>query len=131
MKHLAAVDIGNSTTEVCLAEELEYGKIRFISSASTFTTGIKGSTDNVTGILAALTQAAAIAGINIADLNIIRINEAAPVIGGVAMQTITRTIVTESSMLGHNPKTPAGFGTARGKTLSIENISKLKNTDLP
>lgn len=36
----------------------------------------------------------------------IRINEATPVIGDVAMETITETIITESTMIGHNPKTP-------------------------
>ena len=31
------------------------------------------------------------------------INEATPVIGDVAMETITETIITESTMIGHNP----------------------------
>lgn len=43
-------------------------------------------------------------------LNLVRLNEAAPVIGDTAMETITETIITESSMIGHNPSTPAGAG---------------------
>ncbi len=47
-------------------------------------------------------------GINVSDISLIRINEATPVIGDVAMETITETIITESTMIGHNPKTPGG-----------------------
>ena len=54
MKTLAAVDIGNSTTEVCIAEERDDGQIRFLAGASADTTGLKGTTQNVTGILTAL-----------------------------------------------------------------------------
>ena len=43
-------------------------------------------------------------------LDLVRLNEAAPVIGDTAMETITETIITESSMIGHNPATPAGAG---------------------
>ena len=31
-------------------------------------------------------------------------------IGDVAMETITETIITESTMIGHNPQTPGGVG---------------------
>jgi len=125
MKILAAVDIGNSTTEVCLAEESESGKIRFLSGASIFTTGLKGTADNVTGILSALEEAAKTAGLTqgYKQITSIRINEAAPVIGGAAMETLTQTVITESSMLGHNPKTPAGYGTGYGKTINIGNLN--------
>ena len=123
MKTLAAVDIGNSTTEVCLAEENDLGKIRFLSSASVLTTGLKGTVHNITGIISALKEAATLAKLNIIDISHIRINEAAPVIGGAAMETLTQTIVTESSMLGHNPKTPAGMGTGYGKTINIQNLN--------
>ena len=44
------------------------------------------------------------------ELSMVRINEAAPVIGDVAMETITETIITESTMIGHNPTTPGGAG---------------------
>ena len=124
MKHIAAVDIGNSTTEVCLARQSDNGEIKFLASASVFTTGLKGTIDNVAGILNALEQATAKAAIQISDLSIIRINEAAPVIGGAAMETITKTVVTESSMLGHNPKTPAGFGAKCGESIRIEYLDK-------
>jgi len=124
MKLIAAVDIGNSTTEVCIAAQDDKGKIRFLSEGSTFTTGLKGTIDNVTGVLGVLDETVTTAGIKISDLSLIRINEAVPVIGGAAMETLTRTIVTESSMIGHNPKTPAGFGTAAGETVRIENLSR-------
>ena len=124
MKILAAVDIGNSTTEVTIAEENDAGRIRFLSGGSVFTTGLKGTVSNVTGILTALEEAAAYIGINIRQISHIRVNEAAPVIGGAAMETLTQTIVTESSMLGHNPKTPAGVGTGYGKTIKIENLNR-------
>ena len=38
------------------------------------------------------------------------LNEATPVISGLAMETITETIITESTMIGHNPTTPGGEG---------------------
>jgi len=122
VKILAAVDIGNSTTEVCLAQENDLGKIRFLSSAFVLTTGLKGTAHNVTGIMSALKEAATQAKKDITDISHIRINEAAPVIGGAAMETLSQTIVTESSMLGHNPKTPAGIGTGYGKTINIQNL---------
>ena len=55
-----------------------------------------------------------------------RLNEAAPVIGDTAMETITETIITESSMIGHNPSTPAGAGEAVGELIFLENIWKGK-----
>jgi len=126
MKILAAVDIGNSTTEVCLAEENESGKIRFLSGSAVFTTGLKATADNVTGILSALEEAAATAKLTLSEISHIRINEAAPVIGGAAMETLTQTVVTESSMLGHNPKTPAGYGTGVGKTINIQHLNRAR-----
>ncbi|MCS6036981.1 hypothetical protein LNQ52_14710 [Klebsiella pneumoniae subsp. pneumoniae] len=39
-------------------------------------------------------QAAKAAGIQLSDISLIRINEATPVIGDVAMETITETIIT-------------------------------------
>lgn len=58
------------------------------------------------------------------DIDLIRLNEAAPVIGDTAMETLTETIITDSSMIGHNPSTPAGAGQAVGEILLIENISR-------
>ncbi|MDQ9824582.1 hypothetical protein RFZ44_14770, partial [Acinetobacter sp. 163] len=59
-------------------------------------------------------------------LDLVRLNEAAPVIGDTAMETITETIITESSMIGHNPSTPAGAGEAAGYLIHLENIWKGK-----
>ena len=38
------------------------------------------------------------------------------------METITETIITESSMIGHNPSTPAGAGQAAGILISLEHL---------
>lgn len=124
MKWIAGVDIGNSTTEVCLATLSEDGKLVFQSSAMTGTTGTKGTVENVTGIIMALGEATRKSGISVSDLAIIRLNKAAPVIGDTAMETITETIITESSMIGHNPSTPSGAGIGVGKTLFARNLTK-------
>jgi len=124
MKFIAAVDIGNSTTEVCVAAVDESGKLRFLAESSAFTTGVKGTIDNVVGILGVLEEACAKAELKVADLSLIRLNEANPVVDGTAVETLTQTIVTESSMIGHNPKTPAGFGVAVGETILIEDLER-------
>ena len=41
-----------------------------------------------------------------------------------AMETLTETVITDSSMIGHNPSTPAGAGQAVGEILLLENISR-------
>lgn len=123
MKLIAGVDIGNSTTEVCIGEEKADGTIGFLGGASRMTTGTKGTLPNVMGVKAALTEAMDAIGHPVSDLSLIRLNEAAPVIGDTAMETITETIITESSMIGHNPSTPAGAGQAVGTLLFLENIS--------
>ena len=51
-------------------------------------------------------QAMAQIGQEIDALSCIRLNEAAPVIGDTAMETLTETIITDSSMIGHNPSHP-------------------------
>ena len=119
---LAGVDIGNSTTEVCVASVDQNGQLEFLSSAAKVTTGTKGTVANVHGIKAALAEAMSKVGMGIHQLDLIRLNEAAPVIGDTAMETITETIITESSMIGHNPSTPAGAGQAVGQLLFIEHI---------
>ena len=124
MKLIGGVDIGNSTTEVCIGGVLEDGSIRFLSSASSVTTGTKGTITNVEGIKIALKDAMDQFDKKIEDLSLIRINEAAPVIGDTAMETITETIITESSMIGHNPNTPAGAGQAVGTTIYIDGLPK-------
>jgi diol dehydratase reactivase alpha subunit len=126
----AGVDIGNSTTEACIASITEEGKLHFVSSSITKTTGIKGTVENVDGIIIALREAAAKAGASLEHIKEIRINEAAPVIGDTAMETITETIITESAMIGHNPSTPGGIGIGIGFTAKLEdifNVDKTKN----
>lgn len=122
MKLIAGVDIGNSTTEVCIGAVGEDGGFRFLSSASRMTTGTKGTLPNVLGIKAALEEAMDKIRQPLGALDLVRLNEAAPVIGDTAMETITETIITESSMIGHNPSTPAGAGEAVGELLFLENI---------
>jgi diol dehydratase reactivase alpha subunit len=122
LKLIAGVDIGNSTTEVCIGLVGEEGRMKFLSSASRITTGTKGTLANVPGIIAALEDAMEKLNKPVSDLSLIRINEATPVIGDTAMETITETIITESSMIGHNPSTPAGAGQAVGTILFLEHL---------
>lgn len=122
MRYIAGIDIGNSSTEVALATLDETGALSISGSALAETTGIKGTLRNVFGIQEALAQAAKNAGINVSDISLIRINEATPVIGDVAMETITETIITESTMIGHNPKTPGGVGLGVGVTITPEEL---------
>ncbi|AXD71453.1 diol dehydratase reactivase subunit alpha [Salmonella enterica] len=122
MQYIAGIDIGNSSTEVALAALSDSGELIIKSSSLAETTGIKGTLRNVFGIQEALALAAKNAGINISDISLIRINEATPVIGDVAMETITETIITESTMIGHNPKTPGGVGLGVGVTITPQEL---------
>ncbi|EEJ6746421.1 propanediol dehydratase reactivase alpha subunit PduG [Salmonella enterica subsp. enterica serovar Oslo] len=122
MRYIAGIDIGNSSTEVALARQDETGALTITHSALAETTGIKGTLRNVFGIQEALALVAKHAGINVSDISLIRINEATPVIGDVAMETITETIITESTMIGHNPKTPGGVGLGVGITITPEEL---------
>lgn len=122
MRYIAGIDIGNSSTEVALATLNEAGALIITHSALAETTGIKGTLRNVFGIQEALALVAKRAGINVSDISLIRINEATPVIGDVAMETITETIITESTMIGHNPKTPGGVGLGVGITITPEEL---------
>ncbi len=117
MKYIAGVDIGNSTTEVCIGEISAGSSVRFLSSTSCPTTGTKGTVANIHAIKSALKGAMSKIGREVSDLSLIRLNEAAPVIGDTAMETLTETIITDSSMIGHNPSTPAGVGQAVGEIL--------------
>lgn len=38
------------------------------------------------------------------------------------METITETIITESTMIGHNPKTPGGVGLGVGLTITPQEL---------
>ncbi|HEY4466781.1 MAG TPA: propanediol dehydratase reactivase alpha subunit PduG [Klebsiella sp.] len=122
MRYIAGIDIGNSSTEVALATLNETGVLTITHSALAETTGIKGTLRNVFGIQEALALVAKRAGIAVSDISLIRINEATPVIGDVAMETITETIITESTMIGHNPKTPGGVGLGVGITITPEEL---------
>lgn len=116
MKRVVGIDIGNSSTEAALAEVSERGEVTFLASSIAATTGIKGTSDNIQGILHSLGALLEKANLDVHDLDLIRINEATPVIGDVAMETISETIITESTMIGHNPKTPGGLGIGVGQT---------------
>ena len=118
MKIVAGIDIGNATTETALGR-LDGGKLEFLASGTVPTTGIKGTRQNINGIFHSLTDALEKAGLEVKDLSEVRLNEAAPVIGDVAMETITETIITESTMIGHNPSTPGGMGVGVGETVLI------------
>lgn len=121
MKIIAGIDIGNASTETALAR-IENGKATFLSSGTVPTTGIKGTRQNINGIFRSLNNALEAAGLTIKDLAEVRLNEAAPVIGDVAMETITETIITESTMIGHNPATPGGVGVGVGETVLVTDL---------
>lgn len=121
MKIVAGIDIGNATTETALAR-LDGGKLEFLASGTVPTTGIKGTRQNINGIFHSLTDALEKAGLEVKDLSEVRLNEAAPVIGDVAMETITETIITESTMIGHNPSTPGGMGVGVGETVLVTEL---------
>jgi diol dehydratase reactivase alpha subunit len=120
-KIIAGVDIGNSSTEVAIAS-IDGGHAHFLSQHLVKTTGIKGTTDNVKGIRVALQEAAKKAAIQLEDIDLIRLNDAVPVIGDLAMDLISETIITESSMIGHNPDTPGGAGLGVGITVLIDQL---------
>ena len=124
MSYIAGVDIGNSTTEVCVGEVTDSGNLTFLTSASCPTTGTKGTIENVHSVKNALKLAMAKIGRETSDIDLVRLNEAAPVIGDTAMETLTETVITDSSMIGHNPSTPAGAGQAVGEVLLIGRIDR-------
>lgn len=126
MKYIAGVDIGNSTTEVCIGQIDAEQKLQFVSSTSCPTTGTKGTVANTHAIKSALKAAMSKIGREIKDISLIRLNEAAPVIGDTAMETLTETIITDSSMIGHNPSTPAGVGQAVGEILRFDESQKME-----
>lgn len=119
MDYIAGVDIGNSSTEVALLRRSDPSDTEFISDALYRTTGLKGTKKNVPGVIKALERAAKDADISLSKLDRVLLNEAAPVIGDVAMETITETVITESTMIGHDPSTPGGTGVGVGTTVEI------------
>ena len=118
---VVGVDVGNSTTEACLARVGAAG-VTLLATALTRTTGVKGTPDNAAGAVTAVRAAAARAGIAPQELHRVLLNEATPVISGLAMETITETIITESTMIGHNPATPGGCGLGVGITVSVADL---------
>lgn len=123
IEYVAGVDIGNATTETALGQ-IEDGKLLTCVSGISPTTGLKGTNDNIAGIVKSLKNAAEKMNIGIEAIDLIRINEATPVIGDFAMETITETIITESTLIGHNPDTPGGTGLGIGRTILIEDLDK-------
>jgi diol dehydratase reactivase alpha subunit len=120
---IVGVDIGNSTTEASLATVAADGSVDYVGAALTRTTGIKGTVNNVDGVAKAVTWALEGAGIPLAELDLILLNEATPVISGLAMETITETIITESTMIGHDPRTPGGRGLGVGTIVGLESLA--------
>ncbi|WP_371782761.1 diol dehydratase reactivase subunit alpha [Streptosporangium subroseum] len=124
MSLVAGVDIGNSTTEACLTDVGEDGKVTYLSGALGRTSGVKGTTENVSGVVEVVRTALARAGRDPAELQTVLVNEATPVISGMAMETITETIITESTMIGHNPETPGGVGLGVGTTVAFPDLPR-------
>ena len=122
MMYIAGIDIGNATTEVAVGK-FENGDLERVESGIAATTGLKGTVDNISGIRSALKAACRSMGITVEDVSRIRLNEATPVIGDFAMETITETIITESTMIGHDPDTPGGSGLACGYTIAVGDLS--------
>src|SRR5215210_7818898 len=131
MSIIVGIDIGNSTTEAAIARIGDDGSPEFLSSGTTLTTGIKGTVENIPGIVHVLEEATETAGIGIEDIDLVLLNEATPVIGDVAMETVTETIVTESSMVGHNPGSPGGKGIGVGKTIHIRDLEAGERNGTP
>ncbi|MGM0602712.1 MAG: diol dehydratase reactivase subunit alpha [Bacillota bacterium] len=128
MEYIVGVDIGNSTTEVAVGR-VENKNIEFISDGIYKTTGLKGTIDNIEGILESLNIALKKIDLSYQDIDLIRINKATPVIGDVAMETITETVITESTMIGHDPWTPGGVGLGVGVTTRVENVEDCRPGD--
>ncbi|SCX31110.1 diol dehydratase reactivase alpha subunit [Mycolicibacterium fluoranthenivorans] len=122
---VVGVDIGNSTTEASLATIDADGTPAFIGVALTRTTGIKGTVKNVEGVAKAVVWSLQGAGLALADLDLVLLNEATPVISGLAMETITETIITESTMIGHDPRTPGGRGLGVGTIVEFAALAEI------
>jgi diol dehydratase reactivase alpha subunit len=129
MAYIAGVDVGNNTTEVAIGQLSGNRQVRFLSSSMVRTVGIKGTLSNAMGIIDALDQALKPLGIQRKDLGVVLLNEATPVIGDIAMETITETIITESAMIGHNPSTPGGQGLGLGQTIGLAQLETVPVDD--
>ena len=128
MVTIAGVDVGNDTTEVAVARLRPDGMALFLSSATVKTVGIKGTIQNSMGVIEGLDTALAPLGLKRGDLSLVLLNEATPVVGDVAMETITETVITESAMIGHNPATPGGQGLGVGTTVLLDQLESNTST---
>ncbi|WP_395308092.1 diol dehydratase reactivase subunit alpha [Mycobacterium sp. AMU20-3851] len=129
MLTVVGVDIGNSTTEASAATIGPGGSITFLGAALAPTTGVKGTPSNVEGVADVVDRALRAAGVALGDLDTVLLNEATPVISGMAMETITETIITESTMIGHDPRTPGGRGLGVGTTVAFEALADITGGD--
>ena len=125
---VAGVDIGNSTTEAVLMRVRD-GHCDFLSYAMIPTTGVKGTRENKTGVIAALKQGAKDAGLSLSDINEVLINEATPVISELSTDVISQTTIIGSVMIGHNPDTPGGNGIGVGYTHDVKSLHLCNKTD--
>jgi len=123
MSLIVGVDIGNNTTEVAVADIRSDGQVTVHASSIVRTVGIKGTLRNVSAIIAALDTALEKIQRRRGDLARVLLNQATPVIGDVAMETITETVITESAMIGHNPGTPGGLGLGLGTTIALADLA--------
>lgn len=119
---LVGVDIGNSTTEASVAAVGTDRRITHLGAALSPTSGTKGTPKNVDGVVRAVTAAVRRSGHTLDELELVFINEATPVISGLAMETVTETIITESTMIGHDPRTPGGLGIGIGTTVRLAEL---------
>ena len=114
---VVGVDIGNSTTEASVASIDSAGTVSYRGVALTRTTGIKGTVKNVEGVVKSVMWALDDAGISPADLDVILLNEATPVISGLAMETISSPASSERQANAHPCLRPETMlGRAAGRT---------------
>lgn len=125
---VVGVDVGNSTTESCVAE-LTGDEVRWLGGHLARTSGVKGTSQNVAGIVEAVRGALDGCGRRASDVDVVLLNEATPVISGMAMETITETIITESTMIGHDPSTPGGEGLGVGRTVAFSALEDVAAGD--
>lgn len=126
---VVGVDIGNSTTEASAATIGSDGTVQFRGAALAPTTGVKGTPRNVDGVADVVERALRTSGVAMGDLDVVLLNEATPVISGMAMETITETIITESTMIGHDPRTPGGRGLGVGTTVGFDALAETSTAD--
>lgn len=125
---VAGVDIGNSTTEAVLMK-IHDGRAEFLSYAMVPTTGIKGTKENKTGVVAALNQAAKECGFSLSDISDVLVNEATPVISELSTDVISQTTIIGSVMIGHNPDTPGGNGIGVGLTCDVRTLERCNHNE--